>query len=177
MDLTWPVLRLFEWFFLSVFLGWTVSYWFSGRLSSPLRLLWSTYDAVMNNQFQQLSSFFIVCEKPENQVRWHWQIIVKLVKWRDAWQHKTPSWLDDAIQNKFIQDYCKMELFQRESKVGKIKQANLDWRKWEFIVHDEVMRRPRERFGAAWRSDVEFKCVLLIMFNSWLFGTRLTVEQ
>ena len=69
-----------------------------------------------------------------------------------------------------------MELFQRESKIGEIRQANQDWRKWEVMMiwwedqGNSLARRMAE-------SVVEFKCGFLFMFKSWLFGTRITVKQ
>ena len=91
------------------------------RLSYLLLLLWNTYDVVMDDQSQydiNKTVFVIVCENPEHQAI----MIVMCCHHKDAKQ-ACPRFY-----------YCKMELFQRESKIGEIRQANQDWRKWEVMM-------------------------------------------
>ena len=47
--------------------------------------------------------------------------------------------------------YCKMELFQRQSKVGEITDKTGKPELKKVRRRGELIRRPRERFCAAWR--------------------------
>ena len=90
----------------------------------------------------------IVCENPEHQA-----IMIVM-----CWHYKDTK---QACPRFY---YCKMDLFQRESKIGEIRQANQDWRKWEVMMSwwEDQGNSLAQRMA---ESVVEFKCVFCSCLN------------